>query len=245
MIFIDYNDKRPIYEQVTEKIQTLILNGVLEPDSKLPSVRSLAMELSINPNTIQRAYSELEREGFIYSVKGRGNFVKMNENLIIKEQLIQEVIKMKINKLSAIILAGALTCTTPAMVYADTTSDAVDQAVSVLENSGVDDLLSDPDKVVDIIVAAKDAIGQVDVSDEEISSAIDVAASGLGISLTDSEKSTLVQLYNKFKNMNLDENELRTQITKVYDKLESLGITKDDVKGVIGKLIDIAKSLLN
>ena len=66
MIFIDYNDKRPIYEQVTEKIQTLILNGVLESDSKLPSVRSL--------------------EGFIYSVKGRGNFVKMNENLIIKEQ---------------------------------------------------------------------------------------------------------------------------------------------------------------
>ena len=57
MIFIDYNDKRPIYEQVTEKIQTLILNGVLEPDSKLPSVRSLAMEISINPNTIQRAYS--------------------------------------------------------------------------------------------------------------------------------------------------------------------------------------------
>ena len=142
---------------------------------------------------------------------------------------------MKINKLSAFILAGALTCTTPAMVYADTTSDAVDQAVSVLENSGVDDLLSDPDKVVDIIVAAK----------EEISNAIDVAASGLGISLTDSEKSTLVQLYNKFKNMNLDENELRAQITKVYDKLESLGVTKDDVKGVIGKLIDIAKSLLN
>ena len=152
---------------------------------------------------------------------------------------------MKINKLSAFILAGVLTCTTPAMVYADTTSDAVDQAVSVLENSGVDDLLSDPDKVVDIIIAAKEAIGQVDVSDEEISNAIDVAASGLGISLTDSEKSTLVQLYNKFKNMDLDENELRSQITKVYDKLESLGITKDDVKGVIGKLIDIAKSLLN
>ena len=134
---------------------------------------------------------------------------------------------------------------TPAMVYADTTSDAVDQAVAVLEDSGIDDLLSDPDKVVDIIVAAQDAIGQVDVSDEEISSAIDVAASGLGVSLTDSEKSTLVQLYNKFKNMDLDETELRSQITKVYDKLESLGITKDDVKGIIGKLIDIAKSFLN
>ena len=75
MIFIDYNDKRPIYEQVTEKIQTLILNGVLESDSKLPSVRSLAMELSINPNTIQRAYMTLEQEGLIYPVKGKGNFV--------------------------------------------------------------------------------------------------------------------------------------------------------------------------
>ena len=75
MIFIDYNDKRPIYEQVTEKIQTLILNGVLEPDSKLPSVRSLAMELSINPNTIQRAYMTLEQEGLIYPVRGKVNFV--------------------------------------------------------------------------------------------------------------------------------------------------------------------------
>jgi len=91
VIFIDYNDKRPIYEQVTEKIQTLILNGVLESDSKLPSVRSLAMELSINPNTIQRAYSELEREGFIYSVKGRGNFVKMNENLIKFKENVEEL----------------------------------------------------------------------------------------------------------------------------------------------------------
>ena len=63
--------------------------------------------------------------------------------------------------------------------------------------------------------------------------------------LANCSKRKCVQLYNKFKNMNLDENELRTQITKVYDKLESLGITKDDVKGVIGKLIDIAKSLLN
>ncbi|MCI6857970.1 MAG: GntR family transcriptional regulator [Eubacterium sp.] len=82
MIFIDYNDKRPLYEQIMEKIQTLILNGVLEPDEKIPSVRALAMELSINPNTIQRAYSELEREGYIYSVKGRGNFVKKDENLL-------------------------------------------------------------------------------------------------------------------------------------------------------------------
>lgn len=86
MIMIDYNDKRPIYEQVMDRIQAFIVSGVLEPDEKLPSVRSLAVELSINPNTIQRAYSELEREGFIYSVKGRGNFVRADENLLGKQQ---------------------------------------------------------------------------------------------------------------------------------------------------------------
>lgn len=81
MILINYNDKRPIYEQIVDRFQTLILNGILEPDEKLPSVRALAMELSINPNTIQKAYHELESAGFIYSVKGRGNFVRSNEHL--------------------------------------------------------------------------------------------------------------------------------------------------------------------
>ncbi len=86
MIIIDYNDKRPIYEQIIERFQTLILNGALEPDTQIPSVRSLAIELSINANTIQRAYSELERDGFIYSVKGRGNFVRADENLAQRQK---------------------------------------------------------------------------------------------------------------------------------------------------------------
>jgi GntR family transcriptional regulator len=75
MILLDYKDSRPIYEQVVEKLQELMLLGVLEEDDQMPSVRSLAMELSINPNTIQRAYGELERQGYIYMVKGRGSFV--------------------------------------------------------------------------------------------------------------------------------------------------------------------------
>lgn len=75
MILLDYKDSRPIYEQVAEKLQELMLLGVLEEDSQMPSVRSLAMELSINPNTIQRAYGELERRGYLYTVKGRGSFV--------------------------------------------------------------------------------------------------------------------------------------------------------------------------
>ena len=151
---------------------------------------------------------------------------------------------MKINKLSAFILAGALTCTAPAMVYADQTTDAaVDQAVELLEQSGVDDLLSDPDKVVDLIISAKETLGTVNVTDDQISSALDVAAGELGVTLSDSDKSTLIQLYNKFKN--LDENELRSQVNKVYDKLESLGITKEDVKGILGKLVELVKGFLN
>lgn len=75
MILLDYKDNRPLYEQVIEKLQELMLLGVLEEDSQMPSVRSLAMDLSINPNTIQRAYSALERDGYLYTIKGRGSFV--------------------------------------------------------------------------------------------------------------------------------------------------------------------------
>lgn len=82
MIVIDYRDRKPIYEQIVEKFQMLIIKGVLKPDTQMPSVRSLATELSINPNTIQKAYSLLEQQGFIYPVKGRGNFVSGNQALV-------------------------------------------------------------------------------------------------------------------------------------------------------------------
>lgn len=72
MIHLDYKDSRPIYEQVADRLKELMILGVLEEDAQMPSVRSLATELSINPNTIQRAYAELERNGFIYSVEGQG-----------------------------------------------------------------------------------------------------------------------------------------------------------------------------
>lgn len=93
LILIDYGDKRPIYEQVVERFQSLILGGILEPDTQLPSVRQLATELALNPNTIQRAYAELERSGYIYSVKGRGNFVREVEALRDKkrESLLENV----------------------------------------------------------------------------------------------------------------------------------------------------------
>ena len=98
MILLDYKDRRPLYEQIVDKISDLILKGVLEPNEKIPSVRSLAMELSINPNTIQRAYSELEREGFIYSIKGRGNFVSDDRNLLKERQ--QEILAKLKNQMN-------------------------------------------------------------------------------------------------------------------------------------------------
>ena len=96
MIILDYKDTSPIYEQVVEKFKLLILKGVLQKDEQMPSVRSLAVELSINPNTIQRAYGELERQGFIYTVKGRGGFVRYNEDLleIKKERLKKQLLEV-------------------------------------------------------------------------------------------------------------------------------------------------------
>ena len=79
MIVLDYRDSRPLYQQVKDSLRRMMLTGLLEPDEKLPSVRSLATQLAINPNTIQRAYAELETEGYIYSVAGRGSFVSAGD----------------------------------------------------------------------------------------------------------------------------------------------------------------------
>ena len=101
MIVIDSRDKRAIYEQVMDRISDLMLIGALEPGDKLPSVRSLAVELSINPNTIQKAYIELERQGYVYSVKGVGSFVadmdviKENKKSIIYKELEELVDKSR------------------------------------------------------------------------------------------------------------------------------------------------------
>ena len=74
MICLNYRDSRPIYEQIKDGLKKLIVSGAMAPDEKLPSVRALAQQLSINPNTIQRAYNELENEGYIYSIAGKGSF---------------------------------------------------------------------------------------------------------------------------------------------------------------------------
>lgn len=108
MILIDYKSRTPIYEQIIENVKTLIVSGVLQRDEQLPSVRQLAQELAINPNTIQRAYAELEREGIIYSLKGRGSFVgsslgelrsvQQTELLAQLEVLSRELMQLEVRK---------------------------------------------------------------------------------------------------------------------------------------------------
>lgn len=75
MLTLNYRDAKPIYMQIQEGLKKLIISGALEKNEKLPSVRELAGSLAINPNTIQRAYRELEAEGYLYSVSGKGTFV--------------------------------------------------------------------------------------------------------------------------------------------------------------------------
>ncbi len=82
MVPINFRDARPIYEQISDYYKQLILSGVMAQDEQMPSVRNLAVELATNPNTIQKAYAELIRDGFVYTVKGRGNFVAGGQGLL-------------------------------------------------------------------------------------------------------------------------------------------------------------------
>jgi len=78
MISLNYRDSRPIYEQIKDGLRKLIVTGAMGADERLPSVRALAAQLAINPNTIQRAYNELEAEGYLYSIPGKGSFASKN-----------------------------------------------------------------------------------------------------------------------------------------------------------------------
>ena len=86
MVHLDYRDARPIYTQIMDGFKEQIASGILQPGDKLPSVRELASTLAINPNTIQRSYRQLEMEGWIVTVPGKGCFVCSNEKLAEEEK---------------------------------------------------------------------------------------------------------------------------------------------------------------
>lgn len=96
IISVDLKNPKPIYEQVRDGIKNLIIRGVLEPDEKIPSVREMAQNLAINPNTIQKAYRDLEVQGFVYQIPGKGTFVQSRtpgQNREKMEQLLTEVVE--------------------------------------------------------------------------------------------------------------------------------------------------------
>lgn len=107
MIQLNYRDAKPIYEQIKEGLRRLVITGAIARNEKLPSVRELASELAINPNTIQRAYRELESEGYIYTVSGKGSFAaeqsdvtgRRNEELLKQfEEIVREFLYLSEDK---------------------------------------------------------------------------------------------------------------------------------------------------
>jgi GntR family transcriptional regulator len=107
VIQLNYRDSKPIYEQIKEGLRKLVITGVIARDEKLPSVRELAAELVINPNTIQRAYRELEQEGYIYTISGKGSFAaeqsdvngRRNEELLKQfDEIVRELLYLSEDK---------------------------------------------------------------------------------------------------------------------------------------------------
>lgn len=107
MIQLNYRDSKPIYEQIQDGLKRLIITGAIAPDEKMPSVRELASQLAINPNTIAKAIRELEQEGYIYTITGRGSFAAdrkdisagRNDQLLKKfDEIVKELLFLNENK---------------------------------------------------------------------------------------------------------------------------------------------------
>lgn len=107
MIQLNYRDSKPIYEQIKDGLKRLIITGAIAPDEKMPSVRELASQLAINPNTSAKAIRELEQEGYIYTITGRGSFAAdrkdisagRNDQLLKKfDEIVKELLFLNENK---------------------------------------------------------------------------------------------------------------------------------------------------
>ena len=93
MFQLDMKSSKSVYEQVIDKIKELVMTGVLEEGSKLPSVRELSRQLTINPNTVQKAFKELERDGYIYTVSGKGTFISARNEIKADDAQIKDALE--------------------------------------------------------------------------------------------------------------------------------------------------------
>ncbi|MCM1133293.1 MAG: GntR family transcriptional regulator [Ruminococcus flavefaciens] len=108
MFSIDLTSRIPIYEQIYNKIIELAVSGTLAENEQLPSVRSLAKDTGVNPNTVAKAYQELERKGVVYSVPGRGSFVSAVDSSIFRETALADFDKSAVSAIKHGISAEAL-----------------------------------------------------------------------------------------------------------------------------------------
>ncbi len=122
MLSLNLRDSRPIYEQVRDGLRRLIITGAIPAGDKLPSVRTLAGQLAINPNTIQRSYEALEQEGYAYSVPGKGSFAALLQDVTHKRR--EELLR----QLDAIVQELAYLGVAPAEIAARCTRGAEEES---------------------------------------------------------------------------------------------------------------------
>lgn len=118
MFQLDLKSRKSLYEQVVDNMKELIINGILKSEDKLPSVRELSKILTVNPNTIQKSYKELEYQGYIYTVSGLGTFVCQPKEVLVDEKKINDI-KIRIrNEIKELLYLGLSYDITKNLIYA-------------------------------------------------------------------------------------------------------------------------------
>ena len=138
----------------------------------------------------------------------------------------------KMNRITALVVAGIISCTSPMMVMASDSSSVMSQAEEILKDNEIESLASDPDKVGDIIVYVKGLFDSNQISDDEISQGIDEAADHYGVTLSEDDKNSLVNIISKFRGIDISDDQIKGYVSDAYSTLKDMGVTKSDVKNI-------------
>ena len=141
----------------------------------------------------------------------------------------------KMNRITALVVAGIISCTSPMMVMASDSSSVMSQAEENLKDNEIESLASDPDKVGDIIVYVKGLFDSNQISDDEISQGIDEAADHYGVTLSEDDKNSLVNIISKFRGIDISDDQIKGYVSDAYSTLKDMGVTKSDVKNILRK----------
>ena len=151
----------------------------------------------------------------------------------------------RLNKVTALVIAGVISCTSPMMVMASDSGSVMSQAEEILKDNEVGSLASDPDKGGDIIVYVKGLFDSNQITDDEISQGIDEAADHFGVSLNEDDKSSLVNIISKFRGIEMSDDQIKGYVSDAYSTLKDMGVTKSDVKNIFEKAIEFIKGMLS